>query len=103
MERRRSSEEPEVGVRILERARSMLSRMVASTVVKEGVVVPTRSRETELQRWAAASRATFLRTRWSSMALRGLDRPSCVSVLPPMTLRKSELTELRPVVTRPLF
>lgn len=100
MERSRSRLEPDVGVRILLRAASIEVRIVASMVVKEGVFVPTRSRETAAQRCVAASRATFLRIRWSSMPLRGLSRSEAVRVLPPTTLWKRLLIVVTPVLTR---
>lgn len=56
--------------------------------MKLGVFMPTRSRSTDSHRRTAASRATFLRRRCSSIALRDLSRSSFVSVLPPTTFLK---------------
>jgi hypothetical protein len=59
--------------------------------VKLSVFIPTRSRSTLLHSRSAASRATFLRMRWSSIPLRAFDSSSLVNVLPPTTLRNSPL------------
>jgi hypothetical protein len=57
--------------------------------VKLSVFIPTRSRSTLLHNRRAASRATFLRMRWSSIPFKALDSSSFVNVLPPTTFRNS--------------
>lgn len=95
---RRSSED--VGVRIFVNAFSILDAIAASTDWKFAVRVSRRSVETEEQRRAAAVRSTFLEMRWFCIWERGLARSVGVSCLPPITLRKRDVTEVKAVRAR---
>ena len=118
MERRMSRDV--VGVRILRREDSIAERIVVSTPVRKllafcepmswanvlsklAVFTPMSSLSTPSHNRTAASLATFLFRRCSSIALIGLTKSSLVKTLPPTTFRKSPLIAPRLEPTRPLF